>query len=184
MRKKDDEKERRIRQAVIELMLEEGLNGTSIAKIARMAGVSPATVYIYYENKEDMLRDIYLECSNQAYEYLLNGIRCNMNRAQMVETLVRRYYHYLIDHPQAHCFIEQFSNCPSLSAKCNCEKRMQDLFDWIEEEHSFHQRYSRESLSAILFYPIKALAADHEHSNQQKQRQLEELIEMIQKAIL
>ena len=52
MRRKDDEKEQRIRHAVIELMLQEGFNGTSIAKIARLAGVSPATVYIYYENKE------------------------------------------------------------------------------------------------------------------------------------
>ena len=58
MRRKDDEKEQRIRHAVIELMLQEGFNGTSIAKIARLAGVSPATVYIYYENKEEMLQDI------------------------------------------------------------------------------------------------------------------------------
>ena len=35
MRKKDDEKEYRIRQAVIELMLKEGFYGTSIAKIAK-----------------------------------------------------------------------------------------------------------------------------------------------------
>ena len=58
MRRKDDEKEQRIRRSVITLMLKEGFNVTSIAKIAKMAGVSPATVYIYYENKEDMLQDI------------------------------------------------------------------------------------------------------------------------------
>ena len=49
MRRRDDEKERRIKDAVIELMLEEGFHGTSISKIARKAEVSPATVYIYYE---------------------------------------------------------------------------------------------------------------------------------------
>ncbi len=74
MRRKDDEKERRIRHAVIELMLREGFNGTSIAKIARLAGVSPATVYIYYENKEEMLQDIYLEYSEEVFDYLLTGI--------------------------------------------------------------------------------------------------------------
>ena len=51
MRRRDDEKERRIKDAVIELMLEEGFHGTSISKIARKAEVSPATVYIYYESK-------------------------------------------------------------------------------------------------------------------------------------
>ena len=58
-------KRRRIKDAVIELMLEEGFHGTSISKIARKAEVSPATVYIYYESKEDMLQNIYLEYSEE-----------------------------------------------------------------------------------------------------------------------
>ncbi len=52
-------------------MLEEGFHGTSISKIARKAEVSPATVYIYYESKEDMLQNIYLEYSEEVYDYLL-----------------------------------------------------------------------------------------------------------------
>ena len=114
MRRKDDEKEQRIRHAVIELMLQEGFNGTSIAKIARLAGVSPATVYIYYENKEEMLQDIYLEYSEEVFDYLLKGIDRNMSSAQMIETLIRRYYRYMTLHPEAFCFVEQFANCPSL----------------------------------------------------------------------
>ena len=39
MRKKDDEKEQRIKEAVASLMLEEGWSGTSISKIARKAEV-------------------------------------------------------------------------------------------------------------------------------------------------
>ena len=89
MRRKDDEKEQRIRRSVITLMLKEGFNGTSIAKIAKMAGVSPATVYIYYENKEDMLQDIYLQYSDEVFDYLLAGIRCDMDGAQLIETLNR-----------------------------------------------------------------------------------------------
>jgi AcrR family transcriptional regulator len=61
LRRKDDEKERCIKQAVIKVILDEGLQGASISKIAKLAGVSPATVYIYYENKESMLQDIYTE---------------------------------------------------------------------------------------------------------------------------
>ena len=52
MRKKDDEKQNNIKKAVIKLILEEGFQGTSMSKIAKEAGVSPATVYIYYQNKE------------------------------------------------------------------------------------------------------------------------------------
>ncbi len=81
MRRKDDEKEYRIRHAVIELMLKEGFYGTSIAKIARPADVSPATVYIYYENKEEMLQDIYLETLRNVFYYLTQGIDRDMSSA-------------------------------------------------------------------------------------------------------
>ena len=50
MRRKDDDKEKSIKEAVVKLILQEGFHGTSISKIAKLAGVSPATVYIYYEN--------------------------------------------------------------------------------------------------------------------------------------
>lgn len=186
MRRKDDEKEQRIRHAVIELMLQEGFNGTSIAKIARLAGVSPATVYIYYENKEEMLQDIYLEYSEEVFDYLLKGIDRNMSSAQMIETLIRRYYRYMTLHPEAFCFVEQFANCPSLSSKCSCTKKMQNIFHWIEAKNDrpLPRHYSDATVSAILFYPVKAIAADHSHSEQEKQGQLEELIEMIRKALL
>lgn len=134
MRRKDDEKEQRIRKSVITLTLKEGFNGTSIAKIAKMAGVSPATVYIYYENKEDMLQDIYLRYSEEVFDYLLSGIRCDMDPAQLIETLIRRYYSYMTHHPEAFCFVEQFSACPSMASKCSCERGMQSIFRWIEKK--------------------------------------------------
>ena len=55
MRTRDYDKQQRIKEAMIRLILREGINGASVAKIAREAGVSPATIYIYYESKEDML---------------------------------------------------------------------------------------------------------------------------------
>ncbi len=61
MRKKDDKKIEFIKKAVIKLILEFGFHGTSISKIAKKAGVSPATIYIYYENKDIMINEIYHE---------------------------------------------------------------------------------------------------------------------------
>ena len=60
------------------------------------------------------------------------------------------------------------------------------IFQWIEQKNSrpIHRRYSDKSVSAILFYPVKALAADHSSSEEEKAQLLEELIEMIQRAIL
>ena len=95
MRQKDEEKKESIKQAVIKLILEQGFHGASIAKIAREAGVSPATVYIYYANKDDMLREIYEEYADQAYFYLLGTINSNMSEQELINTMVRCFYDYI-----------------------------------------------------------------------------------------
>lgn len=64
MRQQDDDKKQRVKDAVKEVILQEGFGGASIAKIAKHAGVSSATVYIYYENKEDMMNSIFAESAS------------------------------------------------------------------------------------------------------------------------
>ena len=113
MRKKDDEKVRSIKEAVIKLILQEGFHGTSVSKIAKMAGVSPATVYIYFENKEDMLHDIYQEYSEEIYDYLLDSIKRDMEGRQQIEVLIRSYYNYILENKEIFSFVEQFSNWPT-----------------------------------------------------------------------
>ena len=99
MRKKDDEKVKSIKEAVIKLILQEGFHGTSVSKIAKMAGVSPATVYIYFENKEDMLHDIYLEYSEEIYDYLLDSIKRDMEGRQQIEVLIQKLLYLYIREP-------------------------------------------------------------------------------------
>lgn len=115
MRQKDEEKKESIKQAVIKLILEQGFHGASIAKIAREAGVSPATVYIYYANKDDMLREIYEEYADQAYFYLLGIINSNMSGKELIDTMVRCFYDYINEEQRVFHFVEQFSSCPSLA---------------------------------------------------------------------
>jgi AcrR family transcriptional regulator len=47
-----------IRSAAERLIAERGVGGTSLAEIARQAGVSPGTLYYYYPNKTDLVLDI------------------------------------------------------------------------------------------------------------------------------
>ena len=89
MRKKDEEKVQRIKEAVASLMMEEGWSGTSISKIARKAEVSPATVYTYFDSKEDMLQCIYMEYSEHVFSYLTRQVEPEMDGAQIIETLMR-----------------------------------------------------------------------------------------------
>ena len=61
MRIKDINKQEAIISATVELVNEIGFVSSSVSKIAKKANVSPATIYIYYKNKEDLLISTYVE---------------------------------------------------------------------------------------------------------------------------
>ncbi|HDZ13521.1 hypothetical protein LCGC14_1044680 [marine sediment metagenome] len=48
-------------KSTIELVNNNGFHATPMSKIAKMANVSPATIYLYFENKQDLVNQTYLE---------------------------------------------------------------------------------------------------------------------------
>ncbi|MBP1736866.1 MAG: transcriptional regulator, TetR family [Oscillospiraceae bacterium] len=186
MRKRDDEKERNIKDAVIKLILQEGFQGTSIAKIARMAGVSPATVYIYFDSKEDMLQNIYYEYSDEIFEYLLDQIDRQMEGRQIIEMLIRGYYDYILGHKEIFSFVEQFSNCPSLSSRCTGKSQICHIYHLLEEmkRGQVIRNYNDDNVMALMFYPVKAIAMDNYKNEAERDRSLQELIQIVQQALL
>ena len=186
MRRKDDEKEKSIKEAVIKLILEEGFHGTSISKIAKMAGVSPATVYIYYENKEVMLQEIYREYSEEVFDYLLSRLNNSMDGQQVIEILVRGYYTYIRENGEIFHFVDQFSNCPALASQCSERKGINNLNNLLEEmkEKRVLKDFRNENLAAILFYPIKSIAIKQCIREDEQAELLKEMIRIIQAALL
>lgn len=186
MRKRDDEKEKSIKEAVIKLILQEGFHGTSISKIAREAGVSPATVYIYFDSKEVMLQDIYREYSDQIFNHLLNRVQQEMCGQQIIEILVRSYYNYIQEHEEIFNFVDQFSNCPSLASNCEEIKGICKLNNLIIEmkNKNMIKDYNNDNLLAIIFYPVKSIAVNNHKNEEERAALLQEMIEIIQDTLL
>lgn len=186
MRRKDDEKQKSIKEAVIKLILKEGFHGTSISKIAKEAGVSPATVYIYYENKEVMLQDIYREYSEDIFDYLLDKLNNCMSGQQLIEILIREYYFYIKENGEIFHFVDQFASCPALSNQCSARKGINILNDFLDEmkRKQVFRDFRNDNLRAILFYPIKSIAMNSCIEDDEKPELLDELIKIIQDALL
>lgn len=187
MRSRDDEKQQNIKQAVIKLILsEEGFHGVSMSKIAKEAGVSPATVCVYYDNKEAMLRDIYRECGEQLYSYVLGRINCDMGGAKFVETMIDAYYTYIVEYGEEFTFVEQFTSCPALVGKCSGlegNSRIDLLFDDLKRKRVI-KNVNNHAIAAILFNPVKSIAVKYYQQEEEGRSLLAELIPMIQDALL
>jgi AcrR family transcriptional regulator len=74
MRKKDENKVRAIREAVIQLCAADGFTNLTTAKVAKLAGVSPATIYLNYKDKTDMLSRLYEEVKEDLHQGLSEAI--------------------------------------------------------------------------------------------------------------
>lgn len=186
MRKKDVKKQKCIKNSVVQLMLEEGFQGTSIAKIAKVAGVSPATVYIYYENKETMLREIYKEYAEDTFQYMLENLSSDMCGEEIISKLIRRYYLFIINNKEVFHFIEQYSSCPILKSNCGSMRGPANLNQLLTDlkDKQIINDFSNDNIYAIMFAPVKSIAIKNYDAESIAEERLDELVCMLTKLLL
>jgi len=57
------------------LFMEKGLVNTSMDEIAKKAGYSKATIYVYFENKEEIVNYLVLESMTKLYDYVYEALK-------------------------------------------------------------------------------------------------------------
>jgi TetR/AcrR family fatty acid metabolism transcriptional regulator len=85
-RGKDGEKRERILAAAISVFAQKGFYATRVSEIAKAAGVADGTIYLYFQNKEDVLVSIFRDRIVQLIEVLKREIA----KAGTVEEKIRR----------------------------------------------------------------------------------------------
>jgi AcrR family transcriptional regulator len=112
MRVRDEQKKLAIRDKTIEMVVKSGLDGFSMQKLAKAAGVSPATLYIYYKDREDLLLQICLEISNELFEASIKDFEPDMHFAEGMKIQWRNRAKFFLEHPVELEFIEQIRYSP------------------------------------------------------------------------
>lgn len=186
MRRRDDEKEQRIKDAVIEVVLKEGFGGASVSKIAKCAGIASATLYIYYDSKESMLQSVYTECAEELWDALLSGVEGKHDGQRIIESLITGYFQFSMEHQQLTSFVEQFSSSPALIHNCDEIKGFTKMMNLVQEwqKAGIIKPYSAINVYAMIFQPVKMLAAGAISHKADATELLRELIKVTQEALL
>jgi AcrR family transcriptional regulator len=129
MRHKDENKNESIFNAAIQLINEHGLSETSMSKIAKKAGVSASTIYVYFENKEDMLNKLYLNVKKKMSLEVLHNYDDSISLQSAFEHALKKYINFILTNKEEFLFIEQFANSPLLHKLSR--KEGLDLFEPI-----------------------------------------------------
>jgi AcrR family transcriptional regulator len=116
MRTRDINKENTIREKAIEMIVKEGLDGFSMQKLAKAAGVSPATLYIYYKDRDDLITQIATEISHRLMETSLKGLHPKMSFADGMAIQWKNRMEFYLKYPLDVEFIEQIRYTPTYNA--------------------------------------------------------------------
>ncbi|WP_020598113.1 TetR/AcrR family transcriptional regulator [Spirosoma panaciterrae] len=185
MRPRNIEKEESIRAVALKIIQEEGLENLSMQKLAKAANVSPRTIYIKYENKEDLLIKLFIDEVLGAYEAaVLENFDENMEFSAGVKRLWQNSFRYFRHNRQAFTLMQYGKSSPLLN-KAFRERDIQEgqFFAPIHRFLARHasagtiQHFPFQVHRALLFAPLFDLINEYiEHSDRPAQPITDELL--------
>ncbi len=112
MRVRDENKERLIKQKAMEMIVKHGFDGLSMQKLAKVAKVSPATIYIYFKDREDLIEQIAIEEVNNMTALTLKGFSPTMSFEKGLKKQWQNRADYWMNNPLHARFMEQVRFSP------------------------------------------------------------------------
>jgi AcrR family transcriptional regulator len=112
VRARDPRKEQKLREIAVETIVRYGFDGLSMQKLARAAGVSPATIYIYFRDRDDLIMSLTREASCKMAEATLAGFDPAMSFAEGLRVQWINRARYCLENPREMHFLEQIRHSP------------------------------------------------------------------------
>jgi AcrR family transcriptional regulator len=158
---KSIEKRNALIKATISLVNNNGFHATPMSKIARIANVSPATIYLYFENKQDLVNQTYIEVKAAYTQYAFATYNKNMSVEKGFEIIWKRIADFKLKECEHAMFLAQCDNTPMIDAPSLQEgiKHLQPLLDLWErgKEAGIIKPLSNYLLYAYAINPLSFL---------------------------
>ena len=118
-------------KATIELVNNNGFHATPMSKIAKMANVSPATIYLYFENKQDLLNETYIDVKAKYTAFAFETYDDKASVKDGFETIWKRIADFKLNECENAMFLAQCDNTPIIDEHSRQEgiKHLQPLLD-------------------------------------------------------
>lgn len=110
MRTRNIEKEQLVKQKTVELIVKDGFEGFSINKLAKECGISVATLYIYYKDKDDLLIQVATEYLTRWNSLMLEGLDADLSFGDGMRLLWQNRIIFYRESPEGLQFLEQMKN--------------------------------------------------------------------------
>lgn len=116
MKEKLQDKKAAALRATLELISEQGFQGTPMSQIAQKANIGVGTIYRYFSGKEDLINALYIDVKLRLVGHVLRNYSVDSPVRDSFLLLLRNFLDYFCEHPADLLFVEQYSNSPMITA--------------------------------------------------------------------
>lgn len=135
MRCKDESKVHAIYKATLALVKEYGLAGITMGDISKEASIATGTLYIYFKNKDELIKALFTECREKSARHYFEGVEPSLSFEERMKKMFCNIIYFKTNHFDISAFLEQTSHSPyiHITDLKRKQKAMQPLFDLINE---------------------------------------------------
>jgi len=105
-----------ILHSTLDLIVSEGLESLTFAKIFKHAGVGSGTVYNYFSSKEELINELYKTVGLHMSEYTLDGYNREMTLYERFRFFVSQMIRFSLEYPKEIWLLENYAHSPDISA--------------------------------------------------------------------
>ena len=131
MRCKDESKVHAIYKATLALVKERGLAGITMSDISKEASIATGTLYIYFRNKDELIRALFTECRQKSACYYFEGVDASLSFEERMKKLFRNIICFKMKNFEVSAFLEQSYHSPYVHIT-DLKKKQKALFPLVE----------------------------------------------------
>lgn len=118
-------------KATLNLVNNGGIQSASMAKVAKIANVSPATIYLFFESKQDLVNQLYLDVKGSFAEAAFSQYKSDDEVKNSFEKIWIAMAAFKLENKEEASFLSQCDNTPMIDEETRQEglKYLTPLFD-------------------------------------------------------
>lgn len=149
--------------ATLKLLASRGFHGFSIRDVAKQAGVATGTVYLYFEDREDLIKKLHSQIIATVGEEVFIAVEKDMSLYQQFQGMCRRFWSLFQQQPEMILSKGQFDHLPADLLRSRHEEAkvvLEPLFTFFirGREQQVLKNFPDEILFSLAFEPYFEIA--------------------------
>jgi AcrR family transcriptional regulator len=158
----EKDKRERILDSALQMFVQNGFEKSPTSKISKNAGVAAGTLFHYFDTKETLINELYLEIKRDFVTALRQNLEQSKTIRQKLETIWFNGVSWVVHKPESYRFITMFSSSSYISEKTRAEgfEKFTFILDILQqgiEEEMFKDMNVR-MMNEVLFSLIFGIA--------------------------